>query len=77
MPDHIHVFLDAPQTVAPADIARTLKSITAIKLFKAHDELRRFYAKCGNLWSRGYYVSTVGHISTKTVKQYIEEQKNK
>ena len=77
MPDHIHVFLDAPQTVAPADIVRTLKSITAIKLFEKHDTLRRFYARSGHLWSRGYYVSTVGHISASTVQKYIEEQKNK
>ena len=77
MPDHIHVFLDAPQTVAPADIARTLKSISAIRLFALHDELRKFYAKSGHLWSRGYYVSTVGHISAKTVQKYIEEQKSK
>lgn len=30
-PDHIHIFLSAPQTVAPCDIARTLKSRSAIQ----------------------------------------------
>ena len=25
MPDHIHIFIDVPQTVAPCDVARTLK----------------------------------------------------
>ena len=33
------------------------------------------YSRCGVLWSRGYFVSTVGHISEATVKRYIEEQK--
>ena len=33
MPDHIHLFLSAPQTAAPADIAWTIKSISAIELF--------------------------------------------
>ena len=33
-------------------------------------------ARCGVLWSRGYFVSTVGHISEATVIKYIEEQKN-
>ena len=28
------------------------------------------------LWSRGYFVSTVGHISEAAVKKYIEEQKD-
>ena len=75
MPDHIHIFVDCPQTVAPCDIARTLKSISAIEMFKAYPELKRFYARCGALWSEGYFISTVGQISALTVKQYIEEQK--
>ncbi|MFA4035031.1 transposase, partial [Blautia stercoris] len=28
------------------------------------------------LWSRGYFISTVGQISEATVMQYIEEQKS-
>ena len=76
MPDHIHIFVDCPQTVAPCDIARTLKSISAIQMFRAFPSLRRFYARCGVLWSSGYFISTVGHISESTVIRYIEEQKH-
>lgn len=76
MPDHIHIFVDCPQTVAPCDIARTLKSISAVELFKTYPQLKQFYARCGRLWSNGYFISTVGHISEATVKQYIEEQKH-
>ena len=76
MPDHIHIFLDCPQTVAPCDVVRTLKSISAVEMFKAFPQLKRFYARCGVLWSRGYFISTVGHISENTVIKYIEEQKN-
>ena len=75
MPDHIHIFIDVPQTVAPCDVVRTIKSISAIEFFKAFPELKQFYARCGVLWSRGYFVSTVGHISETTVIKYIEEQK--
>lgn len=75
MPDHIHIFVDCPQTVAPCDIARTLKSISAIQMFRAFPSLKRFYARCGVLWSSGYFISTVGHISESTVIRYIEEQK--
>ncbi|HCE78093.1 MAG TPA: IS200/IS605 family transposase [Lachnospiraceae bacterium] len=76
MPDHIHLFVDCPQTAAPCDIARTLKSISAIELFRIYPKLKQFYARCGALWSGGYFISTVGHISETTVKQYIEEQKS-
>lgn len=74
--DHIHIFVDVPQTVAPCDVVRTLKSISAIELFKVYPKLKQFYARCGILWSKGYFVSTVGHISEATVINYIEEQKN-
>ena len=75
MPDHIHIFIDAPQTVAPCDIARTLKSRSAIAMLRDDPGLRKFYARCGALWSSGYFISTVGHISEAAVTRYIEEQK--
>lgn len=76
MPDHVHVFVDCPQTVAPCDIARTMKSISAVQLFKEFPELKRFYARCGKLWSDGYFIASVGRVSEETVKRYIEEQKS-
>ena len=76
MPDHIHIFVDVPQTVAPCDVVRTLKSISAIELFKVYPQLKKFYAGCGALWAGGYFVSTVERISESTVVKYIEELKN-
>ena len=76
MSDHIHIFVDVPQMVAPCDVVRTLKRISTIEMFKSFPELKRFYARCGVLWSRGYFISTAGHISEATVIKYIEEQKN-
>lgn len=75
MSDHIHAFLSCPQTVAPADIARTLKSITAIRLFQEHPQLKQFYARTGTLWSKGYFITTVGNASATTIQHYIENQK--
>ena len=76
MPDDIHIFVDVPLTVAPCDVARTLKSISAIELFKAYPQLKKFYAGCGALWSGGYFISTVERISEASVVKYIEELKN-
>lgn len=75
MPDHIHIFVSTKPTVAPTDVVRTMKSIAAIKLFKLRPELKQFYARCGSLWSKGYFVSTIGNVSEDTVRKYIEEQK--
>ena len=71
MPDHIHIFVDCPQTVAPCDIVRTLKSISAIEMFKFFPKVKQFYSPWGILWLRGRFVSTVGHISGATIKKYI------
>lgn len=68
MPGHIHIFVDVPQTVAPCGVVRTFKDISAIELFKAFPQLIQFYAGCGILWSRGYFVSIV--------IKYIKEQKD-
>lgn len=76
MSDHIHLFVDCPQTVAPCDVVRTLKSRTAIELFQAYPELKRFYARCGSLWSRGYFISSTGVISSAAIQKYIKEQKS-
>lgn len=76
MPDHIHVFIDVPQTVAPCNVAWTLKSISAIELFKVYPQQKKFYAGCGALWSGGYFVSTVERISEAAVVKYIEELKD-
>lgn len=29
------------------------------------------------MWTRSYYVETIGHISEKTILKYIEDQKAK
>jgi len=76
MPDHVHVFVGAKPTVAPSDIVRTMKSISAIELFKKFPDLKSFYSKCGVLWSRGKFISTIGFVSAETIKKYIEEQKS-
>jgi putative transposase len=77
MPDHIHLFVSTKPTVAPTDIVRTLKSISAIELFKKYPKLKKFYGRSGSLWSSGYFVSSVGNVSENTIKKYIEEQNSK
>ena len=77
MPDHLHLFVSAKPTVAPTDLIRTIKSVSAVELFKRHPKLKQFYGRCGSLWSKGYFVSTIGKVSADTIKKYIEEQKSK
>ena len=75
MPDHIHLLVATKPTVAPTDVVRTLKSLSAIELFSQFPELKKFYGRCGLLWSKGYFVSTVGNVSQETLTAYILNQK--
>jgi len=77
MPDHVHLFVGSKPDIAPSDIVRTFKSISAIEVFKRFPKLREFYAKAKVLWSRGKFISTIGVVSAETVKKYIAEQKEK
>jgi putative transposase len=77
MPDHIHIFISTKPTVSPTDVVRILKSISARELFDKFPRLREFYKRSGSLWSKGYFVSTIGKVSEETVKRYIQEQKTR
>ena len=73
MPDHIHLFFSADTTDSPHRIANQFKGYTSRILRKEFPELLRL----PSLWSRAYYISSIGHISESTIKRYIEQQKGK
>ncbi|RLF29239.1 MAG: IS200/IS605 family transposase [Thermoplasmata archaeon] len=74
LPDHIHLFIKARPTLAPHFIIQQLKGYTSRHLRNEFVELRK---RLPTLWTRSYYVETIGHISEETIKKYIEDQKNK
>ena len=76
MPDHVHIFLSARPAIAPTEIVRTMKSVTANKVFRSIPSLKKRYFWGSGLWSRGYYIGTAGNVSTETIKKYIEAQKS-
>ncbi len=73
MPDHVHMFINAPTHESAADIARWVKG-RASKLLR--DEFPSL-KKLPSLWSPSYFVATTGQVSTDTIRKYIESQKGK
>jgi len=74
MPDHIHIFIKATPNDAPNYIVSQLKGYLS---FILRNEFPKLKTQLPSLWTRSYYVESVGHISEETVKRYIDEQKNK
>ena len=72
MPDHVHIFIKTPPTLAIDKLVQGLKGYTANVLRHERPWLRNL--PC--LWSRSYYVESIGHISEETVRRYIEDQKD-
>ncbi len=73
MPNHIHLFIKTVPNAPPHWIVQQLKGYTSRILRKEFRSLR----KMPTLWTRSYYVESVGHISEDAVKRYIEAQKGK
>ena len=74
MPDHVHLFLRALPIHAPHFVIGQIKGYTSRILREEIPALRR---RLPTLWTRSYFVESVGHISQKTIEKYIEGQKGK
>lgn len=82
MPDHIHLFVGATPTHVPFEIVKKIKGNSSIQLRRVFPELKKLgypnkVYPYKNLWARGYYCGSAGHVSQEAVKRYILEQQGK
>lgn len=69
--DHCYLFVNALPTYSPADIMAKIKGCTSRQLRDEFPELKAM----PSLWTRSYFVSTAGNVSSQTIKRYVENQK--
>jgi putative transposase len=74
MPDHVHLFVESDPGMAPAKLAAQFKGYTSRLL---RQEFRHMRSQLPSLWSRSYYIGSVGQVSEATVRRYIEHQKGR
>jgi len=74
MPEHVHIFIKSKPTLSPHYILRQIKGFTSRKL---REEFNSLKSRTPTLWTRSYFVESVGCINEETIKKYIENQKNK
>lgn len=72
MPDHVHLFIRSKPTYAIHFVINQLKGYSSVCLRKEFPWLR---SRLPSLWTRSYFVESVGHISEETIRKYIENQK--
>ncbi|MEV0632523.1 IS200/IS605 family transposase [Nonomuraea wenchangensis] len=71
MPDHVHLFVKPHAKNSPSYVANQFKGFTSHHLRAEFGHLR---SQLPTLWSRSYFVATVGAVSAETVQRYIETQ---
>ena len=72
--DHVHFLVQSVPTYSPKKVVQTIKSITAIQIFKHHPEVKEKLWG-GKFWTSGYYVNTVGqYANVDLIKEYVQKQ---
>ena len=72
MEDHVHLILENNPKVPITRIVGLLKGYTSKTL---RDEFPQLKSRLPSLWTRSKFIASVGSLSLKVVKEYIEAQK--
>jgi putative transposase len=73
MPDHVHLFIQGDPAEVPERLANQFKGYTARMLRQKFPRLR---SRHPSMWSRSYYVGSIGMVSEETVRRTIEMQRS-
>jgi putative transposase len=74
-PDHVHLFVKSPPELSPAQLAHhRFKGYSSRILWERYQRLR---SRMPSLWSRSYYAGAAGHVSDKTIANYIAAQETR
>ena len=71
--NHVHMLLSIPPKLSVSEVVKEIKAKTGLYMRRKFSFLDKVYWGQGGIWSRGYFVSTVG-ISESTIRKYIEMQ---
>lgn len=70
---YVNCLLSAPPKISVTDILKILKGKTAMYAVKKYPELKSQCYK-QKLWNRSFYAETVGCVTKRTVKRYLQNQ---
>ena len=72
--DHVHFLIQSIPKLSPTEIVGIIKSITAREIFRLCPYVKKKLWG-GNLWTAGYFVSTVGKYGNEEqIKNYVRNQ---
>ncbi|MCG7840967.1 MAG: IS200/IS605 family transposase [Methanomassiliicoccales archaeon] len=73
MPDHVHLFISVEPNTSPNSVVKAFKGRSSRYMREEFPEL----LKLPSLWTRSYFISTAGNVSSDTIHRYVENQTRK
>ena len=74
--DHVHLLIEYPPRLALSKIVNSLKGVSSRILRKKYPIFKKeYWGDNVSLWSRSYFVASVGGAPIEILKEYIENQK--
>ena len=71
--DHVHLLVSVPPTLSVSKLVQRMKGVTSRVLLQENKGLNKaFWGR--HLWSRGYFVASVGEVTEEIISKYIENQ---
>jgi putative transposase len=74
LPDHVQLFVKTKPIHSPQFVVGQLKGYTSRIL---RQEFPKLKSRLPTLWTRSYYIDSVGKLNEYTIRKYVQEQKNK
>lgn len=73
--DHVHILISCPPSLSISKIVQQVKGKSSRVLLQEYKDLKRRYWG-QHLWASGYFCRSVGVITDKIIKEYIEYQQD-
>lgn len=71
--EHVHMLVSCPPNISVSKLVQLIKGKSSRILLNEYKELKKRYLG-QHLWSVGYFCRSVGDITDKIIKEYIENQ---
>ncbi|NCC54169.1 MAG: IS200/IS605 family transposase, partial [Erysipelotrichia bacterium] len=72
---HIHYMIETRPNINLSNFVRTMKGYISYPIWEKHSNyLSKHFWKEKTFWTDGYFIGSVGNVSEKTLKEYIENQ---
>lgn len=73
--DHVHFLMKWKPALSIEQVVRRMKQTSTSYLWQQHEDyFKKFYWGTRQIWTGGYFCSTVGNVSEDNVVAYIEAQ---